>query len=120
MLKLFGIYRKLTGTHAVIQFVTEDDTPIKLKACNERFLGSNSSLLTLEEIKEPANWRRPFSEKEFVLKITPKYMDTVKSWRDGDTLVVWAKPSLYKFEKNKLKYHGWNITLKKFTKTNIL
>lgn len=137
MLKLAGIYRLIRGkNHAVFQMVHDDvETLSKLQSYNSRILGGKPQsdlldlldLLDLEEKntkdkknKEPEHWRKPFGLGEFVVKIPKKYLEVVRTWRNGLELIIWVKPTQYKFEKDKWKYNGWNITLKKFINTSII
>ncbi len=122
MIRLTGIFRRYTqNNHAIFQIVTEDDSLDKLESANTRLAhGNQSDLLDLELKKEPEGWRKPYTTREFTIKIPPKKQKLVGTWHSGLELIIWGKAAPYKFEKKGVEYCGWNITLKKFEKTSIV
>jgi hypothetical protein len=64
-------------------------------------------------IPDSKSIRKPFTDKEFVVKVPTRLRAGLPELYKYVALSV--KPAIYKFEKDKHKYIGWNIILEKIS-----
>lgn len=139
--KLYGQVKKKCDKngHMVMRYADEEDdkcfTRDKLERIHTRMIkiadpGLTSTGLVIP-ISEPdfdnvdntndtkekthEDMRCPYTEYEFVVKVPRKMLSALPA--EDTFITIWVHPTKYKFEKNKYKYNGWNIILKKLSNT---
>ena len=134
--KLYGqVRRKVTNHgHLAIRFVDEDlcKSKEKLTGIHNRFSVDKSVTKTglvipnfdgacdiddnknnTDNANNDIELQKPYSDDEFIVKVPKKSRDHMPI--PGTFVELRVMVAEYKFEKNKFRYKGWNIILKKIS-----
>ena len=124
--KLYGqVRRKVTNHgHLAIRFVDEDlcKSKEKLASIHSRLNADKSVTKTgliIPNFDDEKNnessdeVRKPYGDDEFIVKVPKKALGYIPI--PGTFVELRVIVAEYKFEKNKFRYKGWNIILKKIS-----